>query len=79
MVSVTFGIFLHGSRTRFKESSLLSIVANNDNSDIVVMQIVADVIKAVRRPQRSTTANANEVLKTFIIPRAIEAATSASS
>ena len=82
IVSVTFGattIFLQGSRIKFRESSPLSIVAKRDKREIVVIHIVAEVIKAVRRPHLSTTTRARRVLKTLIIPRAIEAATSASS
>lgn len=82
IVSVTFGpdtIFLQGSRMKLRESSPLSIVAKRDKREIVVIHIVAEVIKAVRRPHLSTTTKARIVLKTLIIPRAIEAATSASS
>lgn len=62
-----------------KLSSLLSMVANNDNNDIVVIQIVADVIRAVRRPHLSTMINDSTVLNTFTTPRDIKAVISATS
>lgn len=60
-------------------SSPLSIVASKDSNDIVVMQIVADVIRAVRRPHLSTMIKDNIVLNTFTIASDIKAVTSATS
>lgn len=54
-------------------------MASKDNSDIVVMQMVADVIRAVRRPHLSTMTRDNMVLNTFTMPSDIKAVTSATS
>lgn len=54
-------------------------MASRDNSDIVVMQMVADVIRAVRRPHLSTMTRDNIVLNTFTMPSDISAVTSATS
>ena len=54
-------------------------MASRDNSDIVVMQMVADVISAVRRPHLSTMTRDNIVLNTFTMPSDIKAVTSATS
>lgn len=70
---------LHLSMVKLRESSPLSKVANKASRDIVVIQIVAEVIRAVRRPQRSTTISANTLLNNFTTPRAMEVVISAAS
>lgn len=65
------GTMLHGSLGKFNSSSPRSSVANKDRRDTDVIQIVAEVIKAVRRPHLSTTIKHNIVLKILTIPRAI--------
>lgn len=62
---------LHGSFEKFNNSSPLSNVASKDKRDTDVMQIVAEVIRAVRRPHLSTTIKQSIVLKTLTTPRAI--------
>lgn len=71
--------FLQWLFTISRLSSPLSIVASKDNNDIVVMQMVADVISAVRRPHLSTMTRDSIVLKTFTTPSDIKAVISATS
>ena len=73
------GTILQGSLGKFNNSSPLSNVANKDKSDTEVMQIVAEVMRAVLLPHLSTTIKHSTVLKTRTTPRAIMEVTFAMS
>jgi hypothetical protein len=59
-----FLIIKQGSLGTLNNSSPLSNVARSDKRDTDVIQIVADVIKAVRLPHLSTTIKHKRVLNT---------------